>query len=83
MLVVSVLSIVNFVDNILTPFKFISTVNILPDVCAVVKLALTFDNVNARGILNLTLSFPAVNAEVSSLHATNISYGVFIDEYDN
>ena len=74
--VFSVLSIVNLVLKTLEPLSLISTVNILPLVCAVLKLALTDVNVIAYGILNVILAVPAVNAVVSSLQAI-VRYSVF------
>ena len=64
-LVVSEASIVIFVESIVVPASLMSTVNVLPT-GAVLTEALTEVNVNAYGILNLTLLVPVVNAVVSS-----------------
>src|SRR5580765_4039104 len=64
-LVVSLTSIVNFVDSTVVPFLLTSTVG-KPDELAVLRLDLTFVSVQAQGTRHFALSVPAVIAVVSS-----------------
>lgn len=67
-LVVSLASIVSFVLSMVVPPSFMSTVNKVPPVAAVVNEALTASTVYAYGILKTTFS-PVVKSLVSSEHA--------------
>ena len=66
--VVSLLSIVNLVDNIEVPDLLISTVKIFPDVWAVRSEALTCVSVNAVGLLKYAFVVPVVIAFTRSEH---------------
>ena len=56
-LVVSVLSMVIFVENIVVPLHFMLTVKIVPLACAVTRDAFTELNVKAAGALVKVISF--------------------------